>query len=128
MRISDWSSDVCSSDLSTRCWPKARLAPERLPNPLSPPLIRQWGCCARINPAPNPLPSPRRPPIRQRVLPILQEATAVARIVMKFGGTSMAGIERIRNVATRIKREVEAGNEMDVVEIGGGSWGERGCE
>src|SRR3546814_10091573 len=31
--------------------------------------------------------SPRRPPIRQRVLPILQEATAVARIVMKFGGT-----------------------------------------
>src|SRR3546814_18648459 len=22
MRISDWSSDVCSSDLSTRCWPE----------------------------------------------------------------------------------------------------------
>ena len=39
----------------------------------------------------------------------------MARIVMKFGGTSMAGIERIRNVATRVKREVEAGNEVAVV-------------
>ncbi len=34
------------------------------------------------------------------------------RIVMKFGGTSMAGIERIRNVAARVKREDEAGNEV----------------
>ncbi len=34
---------------------------------------------------------------------------------MKFGGTSMAGIERIRNVAARVKREVEAGNEVAVV-------------
>lgn len=39
----------------------------------------------------------------------------MARIVMKFGGTSMAGIERIRNVANRVKREVEAGNEVAVV-------------
>ena len=39
----------------------------------------------------------------------------MARIVMKFGGTSMAGIERIRNVATRVKREVEAGNQVAVV-------------
>ncbi|UAK24914.1 aspartate kinase [Sphingomonas nostoxanthinifaciens] len=39
----------------------------------------------------------------------------MARIVMKFGGTSMAGIERIRNVATRVKREVERGNEVAVV-------------
>ena len=37
------------------------------------------------------------------------------RIVMKFGGTSMAGIERIRNVAERIRRESEAGNEVLVV-------------
>jgi aspartate kinase len=34
---------------------------------------------------------------------------------MKFGGTSMAGTERIRNVARRVKREVEAGNEVAVV-------------
>src|SRR5688572_4755637 len=39
----------------------------------------------------------------------------MARIVMKFGGTSMAGIERIRNVAERVKREVDAGNEVAVV-------------
>ena len=39
----------------------------------------------------------------------------MARIVMKFGGTSMAGIERIRNVAGRVKREVEAGNQVAVV-------------
>ncbi|MES2336960.1 MAG: aspartate kinase [Pseudomonadota bacterium] len=39
----------------------------------------------------------------------------MARIVMKFGGTSMAGIERIRVVANRIKREWAAGNEVAVV-------------
>ena len=37
------------------------------------------------------------------------------RIVMKFGGTSMAGIERIRNVAARVSREAAAGNEVLVV-------------
>ena len=36
-------------------------------------------------------------------------------IVQKFGGTSMAGIERIRGVAARVKREVEAGNRVAVV-------------
>jgi aspartate kinase len=39
----------------------------------------------------------------------------MARIVMKFGGTSMAGIERIRHVAGLVKREVEAGNQVAVV-------------
>jgi aspartate kinase len=39
----------------------------------------------------------------------------MARIVMKFGGTSMAGIERIRSVAQRVKREWAAGNEVAVV-------------
>jgi aspartate kinase len=37
------------------------------------------------------------------------------RIVMKFGGTSMAGSERIRHVAGLVKREVERGNEVAVV-------------
>ncbi len=37
------------------------------------------------------------------------------RIVMKFGGTSMAGIERIRHVADRVKREVADGNQVAVV-------------
>ena len=39
----------------------------------------------------------------------------MARIVMKFGGTSMAGTERIRSVAARVKREVAAGNQVAVV-------------
>ena len=34
---------------------------------------------------------------------------------MKFGGTSVATIERIRNVARHVKREVDAGNEVAVV-------------
>ena len=38
-----------------------------------------------------------------------------ARIVMKFGGTSMAGIERIRHVANLVKREAERGNQVAVV-------------
>ena len=39
----------------------------------------------------------------------------MARIVMKFGGTSMAGIERIRHVAGLVKREAERGNQLAVV-------------
>ncbi|MBC7987658.1 MAG: aspartate kinase [Sphingomonadaceae bacterium] len=39
----------------------------------------------------------------------------MARIVMKFGGTSMAGIERIRSVAERVRREVDDGNQVAVV-------------
>ncbi len=39
----------------------------------------------------------------------------MARLVMKFGGTSVADIERIRNVAQHVKREVDAGHEVAVV-------------
>ncbi|MDB5382042.1 MAG: aspartate kinase [Rhodospirillales bacterium] len=39
----------------------------------------------------------------------------MARIVMKFGGTSVADLDRIRNVAMRVKREVDAGHEVAVV-------------
>jgi aspartate kinase len=39
----------------------------------------------------------------------------MARIVMKFGGTSVADLDRIRNVAGRVKREVEHGNQVAVV-------------
>ena len=39
----------------------------------------------------------------------------MSRIVMKFGGTSVADLDRIRNVANRVKREVVAGNEVAVV-------------
>ncbi len=36
-------------------------------------------------------------------------------VVMKFGGTSVANVERIRNVARHVKREVDAGNKVAVV-------------
>jgi aspartate kinase len=39
----------------------------------------------------------------------------MARLVMKFGGTSVADLDRIRNVARHVKREVEAGHEVAVV-------------
>jgi len=39
----------------------------------------------------------------------------MARLVMKFGGTSVADIDRIRNVARHVKREVDAGNDVAVV-------------
>jgi aspartate kinase len=39
----------------------------------------------------------------------------MARIVMKFGGTSVADLDRIRNVARRVQREVEAGHQVAVV-------------
>ncbi|MAZ18008.1 MAG: aspartate kinase [Ahrensia sp.] len=39
----------------------------------------------------------------------------MARIVMKFGGTSVADIDRIRNVARHVKREVDSGHEVAVV-------------
>ena len=38
----------------------------------------------------------------------------MARIVMKFGGTSVADIARIKAVAQRVKREYDAGNEVAV--------------
>lgn len=39
----------------------------------------------------------------------------MARLVMKFGGTSVADVDHIRNVARHIKREVDDGNEIAVV-------------
>jgi len=37
------------------------------------------------------------------------------RLVMKFGGTSVADMDRIRGVARHVKREVDAGHEVAVV-------------
>jgi len=39
----------------------------------------------------------------------------MARIVMKFGGTSVADLDRIRSAAARVKREVDAGHQVAVV-------------
>jgi hypothetical protein len=42
-------------------------------------------------------------------------AGVMARIVQKFGGTSVADLDRIRNAALRVKRECDRGNEVAVV-------------
>jgi len=39
----------------------------------------------------------------------------MARLVMKFGGTSLADVDRIKTVARHVKREVDAGFEVAVV-------------
>jgi aspartate kinase len=39
----------------------------------------------------------------------------MARLVMKFGGTSVADLDRIRNVARHVKREVDAGHQVAVI-------------
>jgi aspartate kinase len=63
-----------------------------------------------------------KPPPRQkgRVFRFLsspgdREQERMARLVMKFGGTSVADINRIRNVAQHVKREVDAGHQVAVV-------------
>ncbi|MEA1649385.1 aspartate kinase [Nitrospirillum sp. BR 11164] len=39
----------------------------------------------------------------------------MARLVLKFGGTSVGTIDRIKNVARKVKQEVDAGHEVAVV-------------
>ncbi len=39
----------------------------------------------------------------------------MARIVQKFGGTSVANVDRIKAVAQRVKTEIDAGNQVAVV-------------
>src|SRR5215470_2308235 len=40
---------------------------------------------------------------------------SMSSIVQKFGGTSLADVDRIKNAARRVKREVDAGAEVAVV-------------
>jgi aspartate kinase len=53
--------------------------------------------------------------INTRLFTWVAPNTVMARLVMKFGGTSVADIDRIRNVARHVKREVDAGHEVAVV-------------
>ena len=39
----------------------------------------------------------------------------MALIVQKFGGTSVGDLDRIRNVAQRVKAEIDLGNQVAVV-------------
>src|SRR3712207_4317312 len=54
-------------------------------------------------------------PRRGKISLILRLPTLMPRLVMKFGGTSVATVERIRNVARHVKREIEAGYDVAVV-------------
>src|SRR6202142_1116939 len=56
-----------------------------------------------------------REPLRLQLSGRAGMTRAMARLVMKFGGTSVADIDRIRNVARHVKREVDAGHEVAVV-------------
>jgi aspartate kinase len=61
--------------------------------------------------------SARAPDIKHRPLQSCPNiaATVMSRLVMKFGGTSVADIGRIHNVARHVKREVDAGHDVAVV-------------
>ncbi len=47
--------------------------------------------------------------------PAVLLGTCIVRIVKKFGGTSVADIDRIRNVAEKVKKAVDEGHEVAVV-------------
>jgi aspartate kinase len=58
------------------------------------------------------------PVLHQQPVPAAQPADpkpTMSRLVMKFGGTSVATVDRIRNVARHVKREVEAGYKVAVI-------------
>src|SRR5690606_28478077 len=55
------------------------------------------------------------PPPNSAPDPLPAGALSLARIVMKFGGTSMAGTERIRRVANIVRRHQAAGHQVAVV-------------
>src|SRR5690606_2653407 len=56
------------------------------------------------------------PPILQRTAGFCPaRGVILVRIVMKFGGTSVASVERIRQSARHVKREVDAGHQVSVV-------------
>ncbi|SFV38233.1 aspartate kinase [Hyphomicrobium facile] len=79
-----------------------------------------WGSCRgpreRLRSAGlNPNLITRLAPIRVRAGLLKESASPMATVVMKFGGTSVANIERIQNVARHVKREVDAGNKVAVV-------------
>src|SRR3954464_3263805 len=52
---------------------------------------------------------------RQSITSSGKPPAVMGRLVMKFGGTSVANLDRIRNVARHIKREVDAGHDVAVV-------------
>src|SRR5919112_4961675 len=60
-------------------------------------------------------PAKGRPAGRSASASCVLKAPPMPRLVMKFGGTSVATVERIRNVARHVEREVRAGYDVAVV-------------
>jgi aspartate kinase len=63
----------------------------------------------------RPFPGKRSPAASLVPSKLRQVSHLMARIVQKFGGTSVGDIDRIKSVARRVRREVDAGNEVAVV-------------
>ena len=74
------------------------------PGPYPGPYLR---ALPRIVRPPAPSPAARSPSARKR--------PPMARIVLKFGGTSVGDIDRIKAVAAKVKTEVDRGNQVAVV-------------
>src|SRR3546814_10045769 len=97
MRISDWSSDVCSSDL--HC---AFPAPHRAASYATPPFrangARRWhepgaACALSVTPLPRPGRSPARPP---RETPMQRHALASALLcILALSACSTVGDEQV---------------------------------
>src|SRR5215218_8040485 len=79
---------------------------------IAPKWAASFGSIVFVSAMPRSSPLPQSPCTERRDT---KRAAVMPRIVMKFGGTSMAGIERIRHVAQRVKNEVEAGHQVAVV-------------
>src|SRR5207248_8332770 len=90
----------------------ARSAGRRQPLGGGPPARRDRGLDRR---RPHPRLASRLRRLAQQLRPAAMAPPLKNRIVMKFGGTSMAGIERIRHVAGLVKREAERSNHLAVV-------------
>jgi len=63
----------------------------------------------------GPAPGALKPCAGYLLAPFATSGNVMARLVMKFGGTSVADLDRIRNVARHVKREVDAGHDVAVV-------------
>src|SRR5205807_10391602 len=105
-------ASACAAKRSTSCGSTVALVartfdPSRLNGSLNDQITRQEYLLSRC-------------PGKKRVGPSLTDLPhrfekRMARIVQKFGGTSVADIARIKNVARRVKCEVDGGHEVAVV-------------
>ncbi len=77
--------------------------------------MRAGRSCVNIDTAPDRLYPPDARGFGSRHTRTLFDRIPMPRLVMKFGGTSVATVDRIRNVARHVAREVRAGYEVAVV-------------